>query len=208
MVPRDEQDEAQGESGEVEAATDADPEDELAVEDSEAESEPVEEEVERLNAELDELRDRHLRLAAEFDNFRKRTVKERATQSERARADLVRKLLDPLDDLSRVTEVDPEAREPEAVVEGVRLVEQKMRRVLAELGLEPIEAVGTRFDPELHEALTVTPTGDPDEDGIVSQELTRGYLFHGTLLRPALVEVKKLAAESGDSGTDEGEGDS
>ncbi|MEE9156297.1 MAG: nucleotide exchange factor GrpE [Gemmatimonadota bacterium] len=148
-------------------------------------------EVDGLTTELEDLRDRHLRLAAEFDNFRKRTERERTQHAERAQAELVKQLLEPLDDLARVAEFDAGVKDPGAVVEGVELVERKLRRALGQSGLEPIEAVDLPFDPELHEALTTTPTEVPEEDGVVSQELTRGYLFKGTLVRPALVAVKK-----------------
>ncbi len=163
-------------------------------------------EVDGLTTELEDLRDRHLRLAAEFDNFRKRTERERTQHAWRAQAELVKQLLEPLDDLARVTEFDAGVKDPGAVVEGVELVERKLRRALGQSGLEPIEAVDLPFDPELHEALTTTPTEVPEEDGVVSQELTRGYLFKGTLVRPALVAVKKYEPGSTSTDTDEDEG--
>ncbi len=172
----------------------------------EAEKEVLELEVERLTGELEDLKDRYLRLAAEFDNFRKRTEKERALDADRAQAELVKGLLEALDDLARVSEFDASGVDPEAVIEGVTMVERKLMRALEQAGLEVIEAANRRFDPELHEALTTTPTDVPEEDGIVSQELSRGYLFKGTLLRPALVEVKRYEppASSADEGPDEG----
>ena len=148
--------------------------------------------VEGLKAELKDLEDRHLRLAAEFDNFRKRTERERAQTAERGQADLVKQLLEPLDDLARVSNLEPVGQDNKALVEGVALVERKLNRALEQSGLEPIEAVDQPFDPELHDALATIPTDRPEEDGLVSQELGRGYLFRGTLLRPSLVQVKKL----------------
>lgn len=152
--------------------------------------------VEELAAELKDLEDRHLRLAAEFDNFRKRTERERAQTAERAQAELMKQLLEPLDDLARVSSLDSAGQDPNALVEGVALVERKLNRALEQSGLELIEAVDKPFDPELHDALATTPTDRPDEDGLVSQELSRGYLFKGTLLRPSLVQVKKLQPPS------------
>ncbi|NIR46515.1 MAG: nucleotide exchange factor GrpE, partial [Gemmatimonadetes bacterium] len=127
--------------------------------------EPTTEEViAALTDEVRELEDRHLRLVAEFDNYRKRTARERALQSERAQADLVKELLESLDDLSRVSQMSSKEHEAGAVVEGVQLVEDKLRRVLGSFGLQPIEAEGRPFDPELHEALVTVATDDPEQD--------------------------------------------
>ena len=71
------------------------------------------------------------------------------------------------------------------------MVERKLRRALEQSGLKQIEAVGQPFDPELHEALSVVPVDEPQEDGVVADELSKGYLFRDTLLKPALVNVKK-----------------
>jgi molecular chaperone GrpE len=159
--------------------------------------------VESLRAELAELEDRYLRLAAEFDNFRKRTVRERAQYAERAQAELAKELLEPLDDLGRVSEMSSNEHDAATILEGVRLVERKLLRALEQAGLKPIEAVGRPFDPEVHEALVTVKTEDPKEDEIVSQEMARGYLFNDTLLRPALVEVKKFAGVEGGGGIPE-----
>lgn len=173
-------------------------------EDKSAEVDALMQEIEALTAELEELRDRHLRLAAEFDNFRKRTIRERAEQTERAQAELVKELLEPLDDLTRVTQEGTTTEDVAALREGVQLVERKLRRILERSGLEGIEAVGEPFDPELHEALTTVPTGDPGEDGIVAQELARGYLFNEMLLRPARVQVKKFTQEAASDDPEDG----
>ncbi len=148
-----------------------------------------------LKEELAALEDRHLRLAAEFDNFRKRTLRERAEQTERAQAELVKSLLESLDDLARVSELGSTDHDAAAILEGVRLVELKLRRALESFGLKPIEAVGQAFNPEVHEALITVPTEAPEEDEIVSQEVGKGYLFKDTLLRPSLVQVKKYDPE-------------
>ncbi len=148
-------------------------------------------EMQELAAELEEVRDRHLRLAAEFDNFRKRTIRERSLHAERAQAELVKELLESLDDLTRVLGMGATAKDNESLLEGVRLVERKLRRALEHSGLKQIEAVGQPFDPELHEALSVVPVDEPQEDGVVADELSKGYLFRDTLLKPALVNVKK-----------------
>ena len=142
--------------------------------------------------ELGRMQDRYLRLAAEYDNYRKRTERERSESWMRAQADLVGRLLDPLDDLSRVTGNDGKEAGAEAVIEGVRLVERKLLRTLEDAGLEPVAADGTPFDPEVHEALMTVPAEDPEEDDIVADVFQPGYRFKGVLLRPARVRVKKF----------------
>jgi len=144
-----------------------------------------------LTDELGELEDRHLRLVAEFDNFRKRTVRERAQHTERAQAELVKQLLESLDDLARVSHMSSGEHKAAAILEGVQLVESKLLRALEAAGLKPIDAVGRPFDPQVHEALVTVATDQADQDDVVSQEIARGYLFKDALLRPALVEVKK-----------------
>ena len=144
-----------------------------------------------LETELSELKDQYLRLAAEFDNFRKRTIRERAQHKVQAQAELVRQLLESLDDLARVSELGSTEHDAMALLQGVELVERKLRVALEACGLKPIEAAGQPFDPEVHEALVTVPVASPDEDDMVSQELVKGYLFKDTLLRPSRVEVKK-----------------
>lgn len=153
-----------------------------------------------LHEKLSDMEDRYLRLAAEFDNFRKRTIRERSELSARAQAELAGQLLEPLDDLARVSGMGSSEHDATTILEGVRLVEKKLRRALEGFGLSPIEAVGKPFDPELHEAMVTAPTEDPEEHELVSQELARGYMFKGSLLRPALVEVKLYESEAGGSG--------
>ncbi|UCF20608.1 MAG: nucleotide exchange factor GrpE [Gemmatimonadota bacterium] len=157
----------------------------------EVEGEPAEQVIEQLAAELRELEDRHLRLVAEFDNYRKRTLRERAQQEGRAQADIVRQLLEPLDDLGRVSELGSTDHDAAAILEGVQLVERKLLRVLERVGLRPIEAIGEPFNPELHDAMVTERAERPEEDDIVSQELAKGYLFKDILLRPSMVAVKQ-----------------
>jgi molecular chaperone GrpE len=144
--------------------------------------------------ELARMQDRYLRLAAEYDNYRKRTERERSESWLRAQADLAGRLLDPLDDLSRVSGQDGAEAAASAVIEGVKLVERKLLRTLEEAGLEPVEAAGTPFDPEVHEALMTVPAEEPEEDDMVADVFQEGYRFKGVLLRPARVRVKKFEA--------------
>ena len=143
----------------------------------------------RLEAERDQLKDRYLRLAAEYENYKKRTTKERAEAWVRAQAELVTRLADALDDLSRFAHVDPATTDAQTLHEGVDLVERKMWKELAAIGVTRIDATGVPFDPNMHEAVTTQPATSPEEDHSVGQVLQAGYRLGETLLRPARVIV-------------------
>jgi len=145
-----------------------------------------------LERRLKDQQERYLRLAAEYDNFRKRTSRERAELVSRAHADLVKQLLDPLDDLSRFAHVDPASVDAAVtVVQGVEMVEKKMLKTLTNAGLEIVDPVNQSFDPTLHEAVATEPALSPEDDHVVARVYQAGYLFNGQLLRPARVVVKQ-----------------
>ncbi|HEX2207679.1 MAG TPA: nucleotide exchange factor GrpE [Longimicrobium sp.] len=141
--------------------------------------------------ELSSLRERHLRLAAEFDNYRKRVERERGEAWVRAQAQLLERLLEPLDDLARVADYDPATTPAGALHEGCEMVERKFLRAMEAAGLEEIEAADRPFDPTIHEALTTVPAESAEEDNMVAQVYQKGYRLKGVLLRPARVVVKK-----------------
>lgn len=145
-----------------------------------------------LAAELEELKDRHIRLVAEFDNFRKRSYNELSEAGIRGQATLVGRLLDVLDDMSRVTGLDPEDASAEAILEGVAMVEKKLHRTLEDAGLERISPEGDPFDPNTMEALLRMPAATSEEDDTVGQLLQVGFRFKGHLIRPARVGVLKF----------------
>jgi molecular chaperone GrpE len=144
-----------------------------------------------LERRLTDQQDRYLRLAAEYDNFRKRTAKERAEAFGRAQADLVKQLIDPLDDLARFAHVDPSTVDASTVVQGVDMVEKKLLKALTSAGLEAIDPVNQTFDPKLHEAVATEPALSPEDDHVVARVYQVGYLFKEQLLRPARVVVKQ-----------------
>lgn len=173
----------------VHSATEQGGEDEVAQ--TGASGEGSDARLDALRAELDALNDRHLRLAAEFDNYRKRNERERVELWSRAQADLVTDLLDALDDLQRFVAVDVGKTSVEVLLEGVQLIEKKLRRSLEAAGLEPIAAEGEYFNPETMEALMTVPTDKEEEDGMVADVFQAGYRFKEFLIRPARVRVKK-----------------
>lgn len=144
-----------------------------------------------LQSELETLNDRYLRLAAEFDNYRKRIDRERAEFRVRAQSEVVERLLEVLDDLQRVSEYSIDNVTAEALLEGMQLVEKKMRHVLESAGLEPIDPKGEYFNPATMEALMTVPAEHPEEDEVVMDVFQKGYRFANYLIRPARVRVKK-----------------
>jgi len=145
--------------------------------------------VEALQQERDDYYERLLRMTAEFDNYRKRIERERRDQAASASATLLQALLPIIDDLERALAAEAPA-EAEPYRAGVDLVHRQMLDLLRRHGITPVEAVGTSFDPHVHEAVLTEPAVDCP-DGQVTQELRRGYRLGDRLLRPAMVKVAK-----------------
>ena len=175
------------------AADDSEPEEQLDVDeqaDGDPGAAPTAAQV-ALEQRMAEQQEKYLRLAAEYDNYRKRTARERSEQTSRAQAELVRLLLDPLDDLSRFAHVDPATTDAATVVQGVDMVERKFLKTLGAAGLEIVDPVNQTFDPQVHEAVATEPALSPEDDHVVARVFQVGYLFNGQLLRPARVVVKQ-----------------
>jgi molecular chaperone GrpE len=145
----------------------------------------------RLQDDFDELNDRHLRLAAEFSNFRRRSEVERGDTWNRAQSDLLRHMVDALDDLQRVGGLEAETTTVESLVEGVDLVERKFRQALEAIGVEVIDPVDQPFDPNSMEGMMRVPTESEEQDDVVEQVYQKGYSLKGHLVRPARVSVFK-----------------
>jgi molecular chaperone GrpE len=162
-----------------------------------AQEEPVtppstEERATELAAELERARERHLRLAADFENYKKRTRQEQLDTMRYAAAVLAERLLPVLDDAERALDHAPEGVD-QGWLKGVRMTFQKLEEVLASVGVERIESVGSRFDPNLHEAIGSEESTEHPEDTVLA-ELRRGYRLHDRVLRPALVKVARPRA--------------
>src|SRR5689334_3307172 len=149
-----------------------------------------------LESALAESKDRHLRLAADFDNYKKRSRQEQLETIQHASAELIGRLLPVLDDLHNVLDHMPKGVD-ESWAKGLQLSVRKLEEALGTHGLQPIEAVGSRFDPTLHEAVGEEESAEHPEDTVVS-ELRRGYRLRDRVVRPALVKVARppLAASN------------
>ncbi len=139
----------------------------------------------QLISEKSELQDRLRRSLADFDNARKRFEQQRSDYIQFAATDLVRELLPVVDDFERALKAD--SADP-GYAKGVELIYQRLCDTLGRMGLEPFDAVGQRFDPNLHQAVERVPSEEVEDQTILG-EFQRGYNFKGRLLRPAMVRV-------------------
>lgn len=133
--------------------------------------------------------DRLLRLAAEYDNFRKRSAKEKSEAFNRGASAIVVRLLDMLDDVSRLAASEPGATSYESFREAFDVVSRKLQKELEAAGLERIDPTGAPFDPTMHEAVAAVAPEKPDQDHTVKATFQSGYSFKGTVIRPARVQV-------------------
>lgn len=153
-----------------------------------AESAPEDAGPSALEAERNELKDRLLRKQAEFENFRKRTDRERAEFVQFALGDCVKELLNVLDSFELALKDTGADEASRGIHRGYELIYKQLVESLQRFGLEVVEASGRAFDPHVHQAVSTQPTSEVDE-GMVVQELRKGYLLKGRLLRPAMVTV-------------------
>lgn len=154
-------------------------------------------ELKRVQAALAEARDSLARRTADFDNYRKRIERDRSEVHNRIVAEVATKLLPVVDNLSRALDAErsieaSESKEFRHFLHGVELINKQLSELLESLGVEPIPAVGERFDPHVHEAV-VTEASDEYEPDTVIQEMVRGYRIGGKLVRPAMVKVSAKA---------------
>jgi len=141
-----------------------------------------------------ELEDRLLRLAAEFDNYRKRTNKEFSYLVKNSNEKLILQLLDTLDNFQRALDSAKTSSDYENFHKGVELIYTHMKDVLNKEGLKEIDAIGKPFDPNFHEAVTQA-VSDKYDEGMVMEEISKGYLLNDRLLRASKVVVSKGKVE-------------
>lgn len=145
-----------------------------------------EDQVARAEGKAAEYLDLLQRERANFINFRRRSEQERADAQAYATAQLLKKLLPVVDDLDRALANAPDAS---AWTEGVRMIDRKLHALLEQEGVTPIESVGQRFDPALHEAIAYEEGGEGED--VVAEEFARDYRHKDRVLRHAVVKVGK-----------------
>jgi molecular chaperone GrpE len=158
---------------------------------------PSEQDLETLRREAEENRDKLLRLAAEFENYKKRMERERDITLKYAGENILRELLNTLDNLDRALEqgtadsADVE-KKLNSMLEGVDLTRKGLLSTLEKFEVSPLESIGREFDPNEHEALTMEASSDVPANHVL-QEFVKGYRYKDRLLRAAKVSVSKGA---------------
>ncbi|MFF2155951.1 nucleotide exchange factor GrpE [Paenibacillus chitinolyticus] len=147
------------------------------------------------NTELDELRkaaeesqQRLLRAQADFDNFRRRTRQEKEEFAKYASLKLIEQMLPVIDNFDRALVSSRETQDFEALTKGIEMVYRQLEQVMTQEGLTPIEAVGQPFNPEFHQAIMQVES-DEHEEGIVVEEVQKGYMLKDKVIRPSMVKV-------------------
>jgi molecular chaperone GrpE len=152
-----------------------------------ADSAKADAEMAKLASDLEELRQTLLRRQADFDNYRKRVEKERSEDSKRATARVIEGLIPIIDGFENALAAHREA-EYENYRKGFELIYKQLLDNVTRLGAERIDPVGKPFDPHLHQAVDRAETTE-HADGTILQVFQPGYVFHGRVLRPAMVRV-------------------
>jgi molecular chaperone GrpE len=155
----------------------------------------LEAELQERVAEVEALNDRLLRLHAEFENYKKRMARERSEFVKFANEALILEFLPVLDSLERALATARSAAEAQAVAEGLEIILRLFQTTLEKVGVKVIEALAREFDPNLHQAAAQVESPD-GRDNIVMEEVRKGYLLEGRLLRPSMVKVSKTTVPS------------
>ena len=164
--------------------------DRLSHKDLQREVETLSEELERVSAELDETKDRFLRGLADFDNYRKRVAREREQLVRCANEDLIKRLLEVVDNLERALAAASETHDLEGFKKGVELIYEHLKELLTKEGLCPIVCLGETFDPNFHEAVMAIDKEGEESDRVI-EEIQKGYTLDGRVIRPSKVVVSK-----------------
>src|SRR5438105_13569392 len=147
-----------------------------------------------LQADLDRFRDLAMRSQADFENYKKRCAREKEEAIKYANKSLLEKLVSIVDHFELGLEAARGGSEQSPIYSGMNLVLKQLQDLLTESGLEPVEAVGQKFDPNLHEAIAHEPSAEVPEE-IVIRQTRRGYRFKDRLLRPSTVVVSSGPAK-------------
>jgi molecular chaperone GrpE len=145
-------------------------------------------EIEGCREELRKAQQRYVRVLADFSNYRRRMERESARKTHNGNRGIILSLLEVVDDFDRALQHAVDA--PPALTEGLHAVQRKLRGVLEAQGVTPFQSVGKIFDPGVHEAIA-SVSSDQHEQGVVVEEVRRGYRWNGELLRPARVVVAR-----------------
>lgn len=148
----------------------------------------VDKKQDKLKEKVDELEDKVKRQMAEFDNFRKRSEKEKSAMFELGAKSVIEKILPVVDNFERGLQAVPEEEKQTAFAEGMQMIYKQMMTNLEAIGVTPIEAVGTEFNLDFHNAVMQVES-EEYETGIIAQELQKGYMYKDSVVRHSMVAV-------------------
>jgi len=147
-----------------------------------------EDEIAKLKNDLKIANDQYLRTLAEMDNVRKRAAREREEYVKFAALPLIKKLLTVLDDSERALNMYKPGQEAEVLIKGVEMINTRIKEIVEQEGAVTIDAAGKPFDPQYHQPLAVEQDSEYTENTVI-EELQKGYIMHGRVIRPSLVKV-------------------
>lgn len=151
-------------------------------------AEALEKKLADAEAKLKDALEQPLRLKADFDNTKKRLERDKVDAIKYANERLLAEILPALDSVDRALASISEGHDPEKVKQGLRMAQDELHKVLELHGVEVIKAVGNEFDPRFHEAVATVPSEEAKE-GFVVEEVQKGYVLNGRLIRPSRVKV-------------------
>lgn len=160
-----------------------------AVTSENGEDKTPEQKMTELQAKVDEANDKYLRLYSDFDNYRKRTAKEKIEWIKSAGEEAFTNLLPVIDDFERAIKSNTETSDIKAINEGINLIYHKFKNTLVQKGLEEMKTIGEVFNPDMHEAITNIPAPSEEMKGKVIEEVEKGYLLNGKIIRYAKVII-------------------
>ena len=187
-------------AAETEETVEGEVETEEATQDNQEEAEAAEEEKpkksffgkkdkkDKKDEQIEALTDQVKRQMAEFDNFRKRTEKEKTQMYEIGAKSIIEKILPVVDNFERGLATIPEEEKGSPFAEGMSMIYKQLMTELESAGVKPIEAVGTEFNPDFHNAVMQVES-EEYESGVVAQELLKGYMYRDTVVRHSMVAV-------------------
>ena len=162
----------------------------ISLEELTRENEQLREAVAQLQQEKEALQEGALRQRADGENFRKRITREKEEFARYAKEEFIREILPIKDNLERALEHGAGGGKPQAIIDGINMILEQFSSIFEKMGVVCLTCQGEKFDPNFHEAMMHQETADHEPNTVIAEH-QKGYIYHGRLLRPALVTVAK-----------------
>ncbi len=175
-------------AAEKEASAESDKEEKEPKEEKKKEKTEKKKEKDKTKEKIEQLEDKVKRQLAEFENFRNRSEKEKAQMFDMGAKSVLEKILPVVDNFERGLSTVEVSDEDKPFADGMQMIYKQLIKQLEDIGVKPIEAVGTEFNPDFHNAVMQVES-DEYESGYVAQELQKGYMYRDTVIRHSMVAV-------------------